>query len=289
MTSASNDLIINFAPTGMVPQKSDHPSLPVGVNEIVDDVLEACELGITSVHLHARDTAGQPTCDPDRYAEIITRIRSEQPELVICVSLSGRNQPGFDQRAAALDLTGETKPDMGSLTLSSLNFVQQASLNAPETVARLAQRMADRGIVPEMEVFDVGMINIARYLISKATIQPPLYFNLVLGNIATAQMDLLHLGLLVKELPSGALWSVGGIGRHQLPANLVAIATGSGVRVGLEDNLYMDSDRQVRATNAALIRRVHAMAELAGRSVMPPHELRGKMGMNPGRGLYGRG
>ena len=118
-----NDLIINFAPTGMVPTKEMSPHVPIGINEIVENVHEAVELGITIVHLHARDAVtGRPTYKAEIYGDLISGIRDYAKDLIICVSLSGRDFGEFRQRAEPLQLTGNCKPDMGSLTLSSLNF-----------------------------------------------------------------------------------------------------------------------------------------------------------------------
>ena len=179
----TENLIVNFTPTGMIPTKEMTPHVPVLVDEIVTDVKEACELGITMVHLHAREPQTQaPTYKKEMYAEIISGIREFAPELIICVSLSGRNFKALSQRADPLYLEGNLKPDMGSLTLSSLNFNQTASLNAPSMVKDLARTMKELGILPELEAFDVGMINYARYCHNKGVLDAPFYFNRLLGN-----------------------------------------------------------------------------------------------------------
>lgn len=282
-------LIVNFTPTGMVPTKAMTPHVPLRIDEIIDEVQQAVQIGITMVHLHARDPAtGLPTSCPATYGAIIQGIRQFAPDLVVCVSLSGRQAREFDQRAAPLRLEGSVKPDMGSLTLSSLNFVREASQNAPEMIQALAAEMLRRGIVPELEAFDVGMLHYAKYLEKKGLIRPPHYVNLILGNLASAQANLLHAGLLVNDLPAGALWSLGGIGAAQTPMNAVAVALGGGVRVGLEDNFWYDAGRTRLATNAALLRRIHHLAEIHGRPVMPPSELRRRLDLTPGFGTYGR-
>ncbi len=180
-------VVVNFTPTGMIPTKQVTPHVPVSVGEIVEDVHRAVEIGITMVHLHARDEASQrPTYQAEVYAKIVAGIRSFSKDLVICVSLSGRDFREFVQRSEALQLDGDVKPDMGSLTLSSLNFNQQASVNEPEIIKSLAAEMAARGILPELEAFDAGMINYARYLERKGLLHPPHYVNLIVGNIACA-------------------------------------------------------------------------------------------------------
>ncbi|WP_205728922.1 3-keto-5-aminohexanoate cleavage protein [Flagellimonas onchidii] len=214
------NLIINFTPTGMIPTKEMTPYVPISVSEIVENTLEVSEIGITLVHLHARNPInGKPTYKREIYAQIIEGIRKHDPELVICVSLSGRDFPEFEKRADPLFLENSLKPDMGSLTLSSLNFNATASANSPDMIQGLAKIMLEKGIVPELEAFDIGMINYAKYLAKKGLIKPPYYFNLILGNIACAQANLLNAGIMINDLPDNSYWSLAGIGNSQLKMN----------------------------------------------------------------------
>lgn len=270
--------IINFTPNGMVPTRDMTPHVPLTPEEIVTEILEARRHGISMVHLHARGADGRPTWDPAVYAEIITGVREVDgtgpDSLVLCVSTSGRDWPELDRRAACLDLEGLARPDMASLTLGSLNFARQGVLNSPEMVQALARRMQERGIRPELEAFDLGMINYARYLATKGLIRPPYYFNLLLGNIATAQANLLHLGLMINDLPEGAYWSVAGLGDAQLAMNVAGMAAGGGVRVGLEDNVWLTSARDVPATNLQLLGRLRAIADAMGLAPARPADVR---------------
>ncbi len=284
-----DELIINFTPTGMIPVKQQTPYVPLDPEEIIEDVRQAHQLGISMVHLHAREQqSGRAAWQRSIYEEIIAGIRGFAPELVICVSTSGRDFCELEKRADVLDLEGDSKPDMASLTLSSLNFNTQASINEPHTIQRLAAIMLERGIVAELEVFDSGMINYARYLICKQLLEPPYYFNLILGNIACAQADLLHIGILVRDLPEESLFSLGGVGHAQRSVNALAIAMGYGVRVGLEDNIWFDHQRTQLATNLDLLSRIHAIARVHERQVMAPSELRERLSLLPGHGQYGR-
>lgn len=283
------NLIINFTPTGMIPTKEMTPHVPVTVSEIVEDVHQAVEIGITMVHLHARDEiTGVPTYKKEIYGKIIEGIRKYAPELVVCVSLSGRGIKEFAHRASPLQLQGNLKPDMGSLTLSSLNFNKTESVNSPEMIQKLAMEMKNKGILPELEAFDAGMINYSKYLEKKGILQAPHYFNLLLGNIACAQADLLHAGLMVRDLPKNSFWSFAGIGNDQLMMNSVAIAANGGVRVGLEDNIYFDQNRSILAKNSDLLKRIHVLASANERKMMSAKEMRIKLNLNPGNGSYGR-
>ncbi|MCU0598942.1 MAG: 3-keto-5-aminohexanoate cleavage protein [Desulfobacterales bacterium] len=281
MDSVDSRFILNFTPTGMIPTTAMTPHVPIKPDEIIQEVLEASKLGINMAHLHARDlTTGEPTYKKDVYGSIIRGIRKENTDLVLCVSTSGRNFFDFDNRSECLELKGDEKPDMGSLTLSSLNFNKQASINTPEMIQALARKMLDNGIKPELEAFDLGMINYAKYLIHKGLLKPPYYFNLILGNIACAQANMLSLGLMAKELPEGSMWSAGGIGEWQIQVNAMSLAAGGGVRVGLEDNIYYDRQRTTLALNKDLIGRVLRIASALGRTPYTQKETRVLLGLN---------
>jgi 3-keto-5-aminohexanoate cleavage enzyme len=281
--------ILNFTPTGMLPTKELTPFVPITPEEIIEEVHQAFEIGITMVHLHARDKeTGLPTYKAEVYGSIIAGIRKFSKELIICVSLSGRSITDFEKRAEPLQLTGDLKPDMGSLTLSSVNFNKTASMNSPDMIQALAAEMMKRGIAPELEAFDSGMVNYAKYLERKGLIKTPHYFNLIFGNIACAQADLLHTGIMIRDLPDNSFWSIGGVGDCQLMMNSIAISLSGGVRVGLEDNIWYDTGRTRLARNIDLVRRVHVLAEVNEKEIMKPAELRHLLSLENGNGKYGR-
>ncbi|CAB4872397.1 MAG: 3-keto-5-aminohexanoate cleavage protein [Actinobacteria bacterium] len=270
-----NDVFpLSFCPTGMVPQKSDTPHIPISPQEIAEQVNLVSQIGITSVHLHARNEDGSPAWERKNFERTIELIKDKNPELVICVTTSGRTVSEFGKRSDVLEISGDLKPDMASLTPASMNFAKTASVNSPEMVVRLAQKMQENGIKPEFEVFDTGMINYSKYLIAKKIAEPPYVFNILLGGIATAQAELLELGLMVQRLPENSVWLGAGIGSAQLPANLMSLAAGGGVRVGLEDNIFLNSGSDSLATNVDLIERVVNLAAGMGKSVMSPIDFR---------------
>ncbi|MRR15253.1 MAG: 3-keto-5-aminohexanoate cleavage protein [Deltaproteobacteria bacterium] len=273
-------IMINMAPTGMIPTKAMTPHVPMSISEIVEEAKRCVELGVSILHLHARDNTGAPTYRKEIYARLIGSIREACPDVIICVSLSGRNFNAFEQRADPLALVGDVKPDMGSLTLASMNFSRSTSMNSPEIIRRLAERMAEAGIKPELEIFDSGMVNYACYLADRRIISPPYYFNIVLGNIATAQAKPAHLGLLIHELPPDSYWTGGGIGTCQLRMNALGLLYGHGVRVGLEDSLWFDETREVLATNQMLVQRVRELAGILGKRIASPGEVRKALGLS---------
>jgi uncharacterized protein (DUF849 family) len=276
----NSEYLLNFTPTGLIPTKEMTPNVPVQPDEIVEQVLEAAELGANMVHLHARDkNTGKASHSKQLYVEIIRGIRKRNKDLVICVSTSGRFCSEFEKRSEVLDLKGDAKPDMASLTLSSLNFNKQASVNSPDMIQKLAGKMLENNIKPELEAFDLGMINYAKYLIHKKLIKPPYYFNLILGNIACAQANMLSLGLMANELPENSLWSAGGVGDFQLKVNAMALVAGGGVRVGLEDNIWYDLQRTRLASNRQLLERILEIGKALGRKPYTPAAAKKLLGL----------
>lgn len=280
---AQPKLIINAAITGMVPTRETCPAAPLTPEEIAADVVAVREAGASIVHLHARGPDGQPAHDADIYADILARVRASCPDIVLCVSTSGRLVQDIDLRAAALDVPEDLRPDMASLTLGSMNFPKQASLNSPDTIAELARRMADRGIRPELEIFEPGMANLVHRLLETDVLQPPLYANLLLGSLGTIPAGAMDLAYLVNLLPEDTVWAAAGIGRYQLKVNAMAIAMGGHVRTGLEDNPFLEWRTRRPASNAELVARVARIAALMGRELARPSDVRQMLGLRPAR------
>jgi uncharacterized protein (DUF849 family) len=253
---------------------SQTPYVPISPTEIIEQTQEAFELGITIAHLHARDEQGKPTGDLRIYAQIIEGVRKHCPGLVVCASTSGRTYPEFEKRSAVIAL----RPDMCSLTLSSLNFFDQASMNSPEMIQKLAAKMKDFGVKAELECFDLGMINYGKFLIRKELVRPPFYWNFIFGNISGFQARTSHMKLASEEIQGDENFlAFGGIGRSQFTANRYAIENGFGVRVGIEDNLWFDDEKTVQASNIMLLKRVHEMRKEQGREFFTHTEF-GKLG-----------
>lgn len=276
-------LIINAAITGIIPTKDVCPALPVTPDEIAADVAAVCRAGASIVHIHAREPDGSPSYDTGVYAEILARVGAACPEIITCVTCSGRLVQDLDLRTAGLAVPEHLRPDMASLTLGSLNFPKQAAMNAPDTIVELARRMADRGIRPELEIFEPGMANMAQRLLDKGVIQPPLYANLILGSLGTIPAGAQDLAYLVSTLPQGTVWAAAGVGRYQLKVNAMAIAMGGHVRTGLEDNLHYDWRTRAPASNQQLVARVRHLAEIMQRDVATPAEVRAMLGLRPAR------
>ena len=260
--------IINFTPTGTQTTR-DNSFAPLLPNEIIDEVHNACELGISIVHLHARTEHDlQNTYKKEVYQKIIEGIKKHCPELIICVSLTGRNFPELEKRSEVLQLY----PDMASLTMSSLNFPTGASVNQPNTILSLIDEMNKWGVQPEIECFDTGMLNYTNYLISKNILTPPYHINFILGNIYNGQCELSNLSSIKSNLPKNSLTCLGGIGNQQLISNIYGLLEFDGVRIGLEDNLYYKEKE--KTTNIELLKRIHRIMNELDMSVYQPNELK---------------
>lgn len=243
--------IINFTPTGTQTTR-ENSFAPLTPNEIIEEVHQAYELGITVTHIHARDPKDfSNTYKKEIYGEIMFGIRKHCPNLSVCVSLTGRLYPEFEKRSEVLDLY----PDMGSLTMSSLNFPKSASINEPEMILKLIQKMDNCGVIPEIECFDSGMVNYTNYLISKGVLKGPHYINVILGNIYNAQSDISSISSIINNLPNNSMACLGGIGKEQLKCNLIGLSYFDGIRIGLEDNLYYRNKDKTK--NIDLLKRIH--------------------------------
>lgn len=271
-------LIINAAITGMIPTKAMTPHVPITPSEIADDARRCRDAGASIVHLHARDEDGVPTYHKERYEEILWNVRDACPDIILCVSTSGRMFKSFDERSQALEPINPA-PEMASLTLGSMNFPKEPSMNSPDMIKSLALKMYDRGVVPEWECFELGMAEYSHYLIDHGILHPPFYCNILLGSLGTLSATPENLKMAVKALPAGTTWAAAGIGRFQLSINKMAISMGGHVRVGLEDNIWYDDERTRLASNPELVERIVKIAESEGREPASPAESRTLIGI----------
>ena len=263
----------------MVPRRDRVPNVPVTAEQIVEDAQACFEAGATIVHLHARAADESPEWRREAYAAFIPEIRKRCPMVVVCASTSGRTFGELDKRADVLALEGAAKPDMASLTLGSLNFRDVASVNSPQMIRALAERMATAAIRPELEIFDSGMAYLAHTLHAEGLLPEPMYANVLLGSPNTAPARMGDLARLVDALPSNVVWAAAGIGAFQLPMNAMAVFAGGHVRTGLEDNSHLDHLTRTPATNAELVSRVAALARVAGRPLSGAAETRATLGL----------
>lgn len=260
-------LIITVAPTGSVPKKSMTPHVPVTPQEIADCALRCEEVGASILHIHVRDEQENPSDEPRRFEAVLDRLQGRS-NLILQISTGGRAGTDFESRRKRL-LLG---PEMASLTTGSVNFPTSAYVNPPDLVEALAQEMQRLHIKPEMEVFDLSMIDNGLRLQDKGLAQAPLHFNFVMGLRGAMPARLEHLVHCRFCLPAGATWTVSGIGAAQLTLGVHALLLGGHVRVGLEDNIYFQKGEL--ASNERLVQRMAAISRTLGREVASPDEAR---------------
>lgn len=261
-------LIITAAMTGAEVTRQHNPNLPITAQEIGQAAYECWLAGASMVHLHVRKEDGSPTQDAAYFKAAMEEIRS-RCDIIIQVSTGGAVGMSAEERIQPVYL----KPEMATLTTGTVNFGDDVFYNPPEYMEMFARVMQEQGVKPEIEVFEVGMINNALRLAQKGLIEEPMHYDFVMGvpgGIPGTLKNLLH---LVESLPPGSTWTVAGVGRHELPLATAAILLGGHVRVGFEDNIYY-SKGVLAESNAQLVERVVQIARLHGREIATPDEAR---------------
>ena len=270
----SEPLIITIAPVGAEVTREHHPGVPFTPEEIALSSLDAVAAGASVVHLHARLDDGTPTGDPEVFAAAIRAIRAKA-DPVIMVSTGGAVWMTIEERTRAL----EAEPDMCSLETGSMNFGDDLFLTSrPDSIASALKAYA-MGIVPEIELFDVGHAVAAARMLKEGHLKGPLNVNLVLGVPGGIDASPEAIPALLRPLPDDVRWTVTAIGRHQRRMLSVAALLGAdGVRVGFEDNVYLRKG-QLAASNADLVADIAAVVRALGRRVATPGEARSRLGL----------
>jgi len=264
-------LIITVGITGSRISRKQTPYIPISPEEIAQSGIEAWRAGASILHIHVRDPkTGVGTQDLTLFKEVVDRIRGET-DAILCLTTSGI--PGLNlptqQRLIPLSLN----PELVSFDAGSINMGEHVFFNLPEFLETLAKETLDKGIKPELEIFEVGMVYTCLHYLERGLLRLPLHFQFVLGTPAgmpATPKSLLHVSEII---PQGSTWSVIGIGRGQLPMAMMGMIMGGHVRVGLEDNIYY-SRGALAKSNAELVERVVRIAREFGREVADPKEAR---------------
>lgn len=261
-------VMITAAMVGAEVTREQQPYLPITPAEIIASAVECYEAGASIIHIHVRDTAGNATQDAGLFREVVEGIRARCP-VITQVSTGGAVWMSAEERLQSI----ECAPDMATLTTGTVNFGNDVFMNNRGLVETFARRLRERSIVPEVEVFDTGMIDEALRLRGMGLISDPLHFDFVMGVPGGIGPDPAHLVHMVRSLPPGSSWSVAGMGRHQLTLATIALAMGGNVRVGFEDNIYYRKGQLARS-NAELVARVARIATELDRPVATPDQAR---------------
>lgn len=290
----NRDVIITCAVTGAGDTLSKHPDVPVTPKQIADACIEAASAGAAIVHIHVRDPqTGKGSRDPALFREVVETVRASDTDVVINLTagMGGDFVPGKDDAAIpgpGTDLIGPLErlahvegllPDICSLDCGSMNFGtgDEVYINTTANLAVMTARCKELGVKPELEVFDLGQVRCARYLIDQGLIESPPLFQVCLGLAWGAGADTASMLALVNALPPDATWFSFGPGGLQMPMAAQAMILGGHVRVGLEDNLYLE--RGVLASNGQLVEKAAHIIEQLGGRVVSPNEARVTLGL----------
>jgi 3-keto-5-aminohexanoate cleavage enzyme len=271
-----NPLIITCALTGAETTREKQPNLPLSPQEQALAAEEAVQAGASVIHLHVREEDGRPTQRVERFQESIEAIRSQCPKVVIQISTGGAIGESIENRSLPLTL----KPEMASLNLGTMNFGEDVFYNHPKDIVALAARMRLLGVVPELEIYESGMLETAFRLMKQGVLREPLHFQFVLGVPGGMSGDPRNLMHLVSLLPSHQFhWGVAGIGKYQLPLAVQSMVMGGHVRVGFEDNIFYHKG-ELAQSNAQLVSRISRIAQELGREIATPEQTRELLKIN---------
>jgi 3-keto-5-aminohexanoate cleavage enzyme len=264
-------LIITAAITGSRNMRDRAPYIPITPEEIVQSSIECWKAGAAIVHIHVRDLkTGFGTQDLELYRQVVTPLR-EKTDLILSLTTSGIggiNLP-IEQRLIPLEL----QPELASFDAGSINLGGGVFSNPPEFLDACALKMKEKGVKPEIEIFDLGMVVTALNMRNQQKLDDPLHFQFVLGTPWGAPATPKSLLYLYEYLPAAATWSVIGIGRRHLPISMMGLIMGGHIRVGMEDNIYYEKGVLAK-TNAQFVDRIVRISQEYGREIASPDEAR---------------
>ena len=297
-----NKRIVTAAITGSIHTPSMSPYLPITPKEIANEAYNAWQAGATAVHIHVRDPkTGQPSTSNDLYNEVLSEIKS-RCDVIICLTTGGGLGMTTEQRVVGVQTFS---PELGSLNFGSLNFglfhsiprikkfefdweIEYLSMtedyilpNTFKTLREFCKYFKQNETKPELEIYDVGMINNAAFMIADGGLDKPLYIQFVLGilgGIPANIENLLHLVHTAQRSIGEFTWSVCAAGRHQMRICTAALLLGGNVRVGLEDNLYIEKGKMAK-TNAEQVEKIIRIAKELGIETASPAEGREILGL----------
>ena len=287
---------ITCAVTGSGNTVGKHPDIPITPEQISTAAIDAAKAGAAIVHIHVRDPqSGAPSRDPKLFAEVVSRIRDSDTDVVIntTAGMGGDMVFGVGENPLPLDAEGtdmagplerlahveELLPEICTLDCGTMNFAESnyVMTNTPGMLKTMAKRVQELGVRPELEVFDTGHLVFVKEMIRDGLLDDPIMIQLCMGIPYGAPDDPTTLLAMVNQLPAGAVFSAFSIGRNELPFVAMAVLAGGNVRVGLEDNLYLE--KGVFASNAQLVERAATILSALNVTIMNPDEVRKKLAL----------
>ena len=288
----NNEVIVTCAVTGAGDTLGKHPEVPVTPEQISNAAIAAAKAGASVAHIHVRDPeTGLGSRDVNLFKEVVERIRDSETDVVINLTAGmggdwvpskenpsmpgpGTDMIGPEERLAHVK---EIYPEICSLDCGTMNFGNgnEIYISPPGYLREMASMIQEWGVKPELEVFELGQIRFAKQMIKEGLINEPPMFQICLGIPWGAEQTVDSMKVMKDELPTNASWASFGIGRMQMPMAAAAVAMGGNVRVGLEDNLYLE--KGVLASNDQLVTRVIEIIQRMGGRVLSPKETRDKL------------
>jgi 3-dehydrocarnitine:acetyl-CoA trimethylamine transferase len=281
-------VMVSCAVTGSADTPARNPAVPVTPPEIAASALDAAEAGAAIVHIHVRDPqTTRPSMDPALYREVVERIRASNSDVLINLTTGpgARFIPGLDDplkpaSGNTLSLPAqrvrhvvELAPEICSLDMGSMNMGNQVFMNTPPHLEAMAISIRDAGVMPELEVFEAGHLLLAKQMIETGHIKPPGLFQICLG-ISWGQPATPEAVIYMRNLlPPAAIWFAFGISLHQFPIAAQTVLLGGHVRVGLEDNLYLEKG-SFAPNNASLVEKAVNIINILGEEAATPNEAR---------------
>lgn len=276
---SGKNVIISVALCGAATTKKMNPNVPITPDEMAEDIVRCAKAGAAIAHIHARDSEGKFTWDTAVYEEICEKTRAacerEHVDIALNLTTSG-SRFTQEQRMAHLDAC---RPEMCSFDSCTMNWGNNfVFLNEPSFLEKLGAKTQELQIKPEVEIFDCGQLHNLGYYVKNNILKAPVHLQFILGVVGAMPGDVQSLGYMLQLMPENCTWSISGIGKTHVPMMLAGLAAGcDGLRVGLEDNLYLE--RGVLATNEQLVARAVQLVELAGRKVATAEEAREMLGL----------
>ena len=272
--------IISCAMTGGSTPKDKCPALPITPEEIAEDVYRVWKAGASVVHMHMRDENAKATLDTERFKRTVELIRAHEDCDVIINCTSSSANTGADHSARFRHFRAIPDIEVGSVDIGSFNYgCRYLFDNNPQFLEELMGCLQECDVLPEVEIFDSGMIGNLKHYMSKGLIKAPAWCQIVMNILGGAQPTVESLAYLVRQLPEGTNWSCTGIGPAHLPMMYATLALGGHVRVGLEDNIYYAKGRP--ATNVELVEWAVRVVTEFGNEVATPAEAREILGIKP--------
>ncbi|MBN2504844.1 MAG: 3-keto-5-aminohexanoate cleavage protein [Bacilli bacterium] len=263
-------LIITCAITGAEVTKVMNPAVPYTIEELQEAAFGACEAGASIIHLHAREDDGSPTQNSNRYKKIIKAIQEKCPDVIIQVSTGGALGMSRQERLSPLELD----PEMATLDCGTLNFGgDEIFINTENDIIHFATAMNQKNVKYELECFDKGHVDMALRLYRKGFIKAPLHFSFVLGVTGGMTGEARDFMFMKDSISEGATYSVAGIGKYEFSLAELSIKHGGHVRVGLEDNIYIEKGK-LASSNRELVEKAVEIAKSYGREIASPNEAR---------------